>query len=154
MGDGSVSSFANSRAGAAGTLLFSRSDVERLLTPDACGGGRGRLQHALGKAPPPRILNLHAEDGGFHIKAALLTLDRPSFAAKTNADFPHNGPRHGLPTTQGVVVRRALREIAERNDFHLLKDIGVSQEEAFREAVPRAAHHPLRTQFATETKHD
>lgn len=30
--------------------------------------------------------------------------------------------------------RRALREIAESNDFHLLKDIGVSQEEAFREA--------------------
>ena len=30
--------------------------------------------------------------------------------------------------------RRALREIAERNDFHLLKDIGVSQEEALREA--------------------
>jgi uncharacterized protein YjiS (DUF1127 family) len=30
--------------------------------------------------------------------------------------------------------RQALREIAERNDFHLLKDIGVSQEEAFREA--------------------
>jgi uncharacterized protein YjiS (DUF1127 family) len=30
--------------------------------------------------------------------------------------------------------RRALREIAERNDIHLLKDIGVSQEEAFREA--------------------
>ena len=30
--------------------------------------------------------------------------------------------------------RRALREIAERNDNHLLKDIGVSPEEAFREA--------------------
>jgi uncharacterized protein YjiS (DUF1127 family) len=30
--------------------------------------------------------------------------------------------------------RRALREIAESNDFHLLKDIGVSQEEAVREA--------------------
>jgi uncharacterized protein YjiS (DUF1127 family) len=30
--------------------------------------------------------------------------------------------------------RRALREIAESNDFHLLKDIGVSQEEALREA--------------------
>ena len=29
--------------------------------------------------------------------------------------------------------RHALREIAESNDFHLLKDIGVSQEEAFRE---------------------
>jgi len=30
--------------------------------------------------------------------------------------------------------RRALREIAERNDLHLLKDIGVSQQEALREA--------------------
>jgi len=30
--------------------------------------------------------------------------------------------------------RWVLREIAERNDFHLLKDIGVSREEAFREA--------------------
>jgi uncharacterized protein YjiS (DUF1127 family) len=30
--------------------------------------------------------------------------------------------------------RRALREIAERGDLHLLKDIGVSQEEALREA--------------------
>ena len=30
--------------------------------------------------------------------------------------------------------RRALREIAERSDPHLLKDIGVTQEEAFREA--------------------
>lgn len=33
--------------------------------------------------------------------------------------------------------RRALREIAERNDLHLLKDMGVSQEEAFREANKR-----------------
>jgi uncharacterized protein YjiS (DUF1127 family) len=30
--------------------------------------------------------------------------------------------------------RRALREIAERNDFHLLKDIGVSRQEALRGA--------------------
>ena len=30
--------------------------------------------------------------------------------------------------------RRALREIAVRNDPHLLKDIGVSQAEALREA--------------------
>jgi ornithine cyclodeaminase/alanine dehydrogenase-like protein (mu-crystallin family) len=106
MRDGIVSSFANSRAGAAGTLLFSRSDVERLLTPDACMAAveDAFRQHALGKAPPPGILSLHAEDGGFHIKAALLTLDRPYFAAKTNANFPHNGPRHGLPTIQGVVV--------------------------------------------------
>jgi len=41
-------------------------------------------------------------------------------------------------TVTGCIVRsrqrRALREIAESNDFHLLKDIGVSQEEALREA--------------------
>jgi uncharacterized protein YjiS (DUF1127 family) len=30
--------------------------------------------------------------------------------------------------------RRALREIAEHNDIHLLKDIGISQQDAFREA--------------------
>jgi len=29
--------------------------------------------------------------------------------------------------------RRALREIAKRNDMHLLRDIGVSQQEALRE---------------------
>src|SRR5262249_15757558 len=61
-------------------------------------------QHALGKAPAPGILGLHAEYGSFHIKAALLTLGEPYFAAKTNANFPHNGARHGLPTIQGVVV--------------------------------------------------
>jgi alanine dehydrogenase len=106
MTDGTVSSFASSQGTTAGTLLFSRSDVERLLTPDACMAAveDAFCQHALGKAPPPGMLSLHAEHGGFHTKAALLTLDRPYFAAKTNGNFPQNGPRHGLPTIQGVVV--------------------------------------------------
>ncbi len=92
--------------GAAGTLLLSRSDVERLLTPDACIDAveDAFRQHALGKAPSPGILGFHAQDGSFHIKAALLTLDQPYFAAKTNANFPRNGALHGLPTIQGVVV--------------------------------------------------
>jgi ornithine cyclodeaminase/alanine dehydrogenase-like protein (mu-crystallin family) len=47
---------------------------------------------------------MHVENGSFHVKAALLTLDRPYFAAKTNANFPQNGARSGLPTVQGVVV--------------------------------------------------
>jgi len=89
-----------------GALLFSRSDIERLLTPGACIAAveDAFRQNALGKAPPPGMLSLYAEDGGFHVKAAVLTLDRPYFAAKTNANFPHNGPRHGLPTIQGIVV--------------------------------------------------
>ena len=90
----------------AGVLLLSRGDVERLLTPDACIAAveDAFRQHALGKAPQPGTLGFHAQDGGFHIKAALLTLDQPYFAAKINANFPHNGARHGLPTIQGVVV--------------------------------------------------
>jgi alanine dehydrogenase len=90
----------------AGTLLLSRSDVERLLTPDECFAAveDAFRQHALGKTPGPGILGLHARDGSFHIKAALLELDQPYFAAKANANFPHNGARHALPTIQGVVV--------------------------------------------------
>lgn len=89
-----------------GTLLLSRADVERLLTPDACIAAveDAFRQHALGKSPPPGILGMHAEEGTFHVKAGLLTADRPYFAAKLNANFPDNGPRHGLPTIQGVVV--------------------------------------------------
>jgi alanine dehydrogenase len=96
----------NSDAPDAGTVLLSRGDVERLLMPDECLDAveDAFRQHALGKAPAPGMLGLHAPDGGFHIKAALLTLDQPYFAAKTNANFPHNGARHGLPTIQGVVV--------------------------------------------------
>ena len=88
------------------TLIFSRSDVERLLTLDECIAAveDAFTQHAQGKTAPPGVLGMHAQDGGFHIKAALLTLDRPYFAAKTNANFPQNGARHNLPTIQGVVV--------------------------------------------------
>ena len=102
----SISGFTSATSRTAGAFLLSRSDVERLLTPDECIAAveEAFRHHALGKAPPPGILGLHAEDGGFHIKAALLTLDQPYFAAKTNANFPHNGVRHGLPTIQGVVV--------------------------------------------------
>ena len=88
------------------TLIFSRSDVERLLTLDECIAAveDAFAQHAQGKTAPPGVLGMHAPDGGFHIKAALLTLDRPYFAAKTNSNFAQNGARHGLPTIQGVVV--------------------------------------------------
>jgi alanine dehydrogenase len=87
-------------------LFLGRADVERLLTPQIC---LGAIEHAFrligeGKAPPPAILAMHAERGSFHVKAGMLTTDRPYFAAKLNANFPENGSRHGLPTIQGVVV--------------------------------------------------
>src|SRR3954469_17439082 len=88
------------------TLIFSRSDVERLLTLDECIAAveDAFAQHAQGKTSPPGVLGMHAQDGGFHIKAALLTLDRPYFAAKTNGNFSRNFEHHRLPTIQGVVV--------------------------------------------------
>jgi ornithine cyclodeaminase/alanine dehydrogenase-like protein (mu-crystallin family) len=91
---------------ASGALLLSRSDVERLLTPDKCIAAvkDAFRQHALGKAPTPGILGMYAGEGGFHVKAGALTLGRPYFAAKLNANFPHNLARHDLPTIQGVVA--------------------------------------------------
>ncbi len=88
------------------TLILSRSEVERLLTLDECIAAveDAFAQHAQGKTAPPGVLGMPATDGGFHIKAALLTLDRPYFAAKTNSNFAQNGTLHNLPTIQGVVV--------------------------------------------------
>ena len=89
-----------------GTLLLSRDDVERLLTPDACIAAveDAFRQLGLGQVPPPGILGMHAGDGGFHIKAGFLALDRPYFAAKLNANFPQNAARYGLPTIRGAVI--------------------------------------------------
>lgn len=90
----------------ANTLLLTRSDVERLLTLDECIGAveDAFRQHATGTAGRPGVLGIHVEDGSFHVKAAALALDRPYFAAKLNANFPHNGPRYSLPTIQGVLA--------------------------------------------------
>ena len=96
------SSFPNARD----VLLLSRSNVERLLTPDECIAAveDAFRQHALGRTPSPGILGMHVPDGSFHIKAASLSPDRQYFAAKLNANFSQNGTRHGLPTIQGVVA--------------------------------------------------
>jgi len=88
------------------TLLLSGSDVDRLLTPDVCIAAVEDAFRRLaeGKVPPPGILAMHAGEGSFHVKAGFLTLDRPYFAAKLNANFPDNGARHRLPTIQGAVI--------------------------------------------------
>jgi ornithine cyclodeaminase/alanine dehydrogenase-like protein (mu-crystallin family) len=90
----------------ANTLLLTRGDVERLLSLDECitAVEDAFRQHATGKAGPPGVLGMHVKDGSFHLKAAMLALDRPYFAAKLNANFPLNGARHGLPTIQGVLA--------------------------------------------------
>ena len=89
-----------------GTLLLTRRDVASLLTIEDCVAAVERVFRMYGerKTSPPGMLGVHAHDGGFHIKAGLLELDRPYFAAKVNANFPQNSKRFGLPLIQGVIV--------------------------------------------------
>ena len=88
------------------TLLLQRRDVAGLLSIGECMDAveRALCLHAEGKAMPPGVLGLHACDGGFHIKAGILGLNRSYFAAKVNANFPCNFQKHGLPTIQGVII--------------------------------------------------
>src|SRR2546428_1038716 len=86
--------------------ILSRHDVLELLTLRDCIAAvedAFRL-HAAGRTLGPGVLAVPAEGGGFHIKAAGLVGERSYFAAKTNANFPDNARRYGLPTIQGTVV--------------------------------------------------
>src|SRR5690349_14541729 len=87
------------------TLLLTRKDVAEVLTLSDCIQAveqAFRLQ-GEGRAPAPGVLGVHAQGGGFHIKAGTLPLGQNYFAAKTNANFPGN-PARGLPTIQGVIL--------------------------------------------------
>lgn len=88
------------------TLILKRSDVASLLGIVEC---MDAVEHAfkmraLGEAAAPGILGIHARDGGFHIKAGILHLQREYFVAKINANFPTNPKRNELPTIQGVIA--------------------------------------------------
>ena len=89
-----------------GTLILTRRDVAALLSIEECTEAVEHVfrLHGEGKTQTPGVLGVHAHDGGFHIKAGVLQLDRPYFAAKINANFPHNPKTLGLPTIQGVIV--------------------------------------------------
>jgi alanine dehydrogenase len=88
-----------------GTLLLSRSEIADLLSIEEYIAAVEQVfrLYGEGKTQPPGILGVHAHDGGFHIKAGLLELDRCFFAAKINANFPQNANRFGLPLIQGVI---------------------------------------------------
>ena len=87
-------------------IVLSRSEVLDLLTLPDCIGAveRAFRLHAEGRTLGPGVLGVPAAAGGFHIKAAGLVGERSYFAAKTNANFPENPRRFGLPTIQGTIV--------------------------------------------------
>ena len=90
----------------ASILVLSRADVLHLLSLEECIDAveRAFRLHAEGRVLGPGVLSVPATDGGFHIKAAGLLSERSYFAAKTNANFPGNPGRFGLPTIQGMIV--------------------------------------------------
>ena len=57
-------------------------------------------RHALGQAPPPGILSLHAADGGCHIEAALRTRPFQVFSRFSRMPF-----WRVTPIDDGVQVR-------------------------------------------------
>ena len=83
------------------TLIVTRAEVARLLTPREC---RISLEDALrlqaeGRVIPPGVLSLHLEGGGLHVKAAGVAVEgRTYIAAKCNANIPLNPERRSLPT--------------------------------------------------------
>jgi len=89
-----------------GTLILTRSEISALFSLDECitAVEQAFKLHAEGKSLPPGVLAVHARNGGFHIKAAGLELDRLYFAAKINGNFFLNTERFGMPNIQGVIV--------------------------------------------------
>ena len=89
-----------------GTLILTRRDVASLLTIAECTTAVEQVfrLYGDGETSTPGVLGVHARDGGFHIKAGILDLGRPYFAAKVNANFPQNTESFGLPLIQGVII--------------------------------------------------
>ena len=89
-----------------GTLLLKRHEIAALLNVEECMQAveQAFKLYAEGKTTAPGVLGIPARDGGFHIKAGVLELGRTYFAAKTNANFPQNMRRFGLPLIQGIIV--------------------------------------------------
>jgi alanine dehydrogenase len=86
--------------------ILSRRQVLELLDLRDCIAAveRAFRLHAEGRTLGPGVLGISTARGGFHTKAAGLVAQRSYFAVKTNANFPDNAQRFGLPTIRGTVV--------------------------------------------------
>ena len=89
------------------TLVLGGADVRRVLGMPDCLRAVEEAFRLLGsgRAGRPVVSSVRAADGGFHIKSALISVGEAEyFVSKTNANYPANAARHGLPTIQGTIV--------------------------------------------------
>ena len=86
--------------------ILRRSEIAALMTPAAYLDAVeiAFRSYATGNATVPAPMHIAARDGGFHVKGASVTLDRPYVAVKLNGNFPANRERIGLPTIQGALL--------------------------------------------------
>ena len=84
-------------------LVLSAADVRGVLDMPTCIGAVEQAFRMLGNgsAPRPVVSSVRTPEGGFHIKSALFG---GYFVSKTNANYPGNAAKHGLPTVQGTIV--------------------------------------------------
>ncbi|HEY0006644.1 MAG TPA: ornithine cyclodeaminase family protein [Pyrinomonadaceae bacterium] len=89
-----------------GTLLLKRADVAGLLSLDECIAAveEAFRLYGEGSAERPGVLGIHADGGGFHLKAGLLKLSKSYFVMKANGNFFDNRRRFGLPNIQGIIL--------------------------------------------------
>ena len=87
-------------------LVLRRSEVAALMNPAAylAAAEAAFRSYANGEACVPMPMHIPVQSGGFHVKGALVMLDRAYVAVKLNGNFPGNRQRHGLPAIQGVVL--------------------------------------------------
>jgi len=87
-------------------LLLNGTQIAALLSIEECMDAveNAFALYAQGKAMPPAISGVHAENGGFHIKSGILPLQKSYFASKMNANFPANPKNHHLPSIQGIII--------------------------------------------------
>ena len=130
-------------------LILSRRDLEPLVPfadyVDAVAEAF-RL-HAAGRSVAPAPLHIAADDGGFHVKGASLPRGAGYVAFKTNANFPANGRRAGLPTIQGAVL---LLDARTGTPLALLDSIEITIKRTGA-ATALAARHLARPDSATAT---
>jgi alanine dehydrogenase len=87
----------------AATIILNGQEVTKLLSIDECMAAVEKTfgLYAEGKTLTPKLLGMHVDSGGFHIKTGVLG---SYFVAKMNANFPWNSKQYGLPTIQGVII--------------------------------------------------